>query len=135
MSDGIPADAWVVTNLGVPTKAMERQTVEVPAPGPNEARVRRRGVLSQPQRHRHHPLAAISRSRSSRLSSRVLESVGVVESAGEGAEHLVGQRIVAIPGTAHGGYVSYAIVDAATVLTIPAHMSSIDGARSTTPST
>ena len=57
-----------------------------------------------------------------------MESVGVVESAGAGAEHLVGQRVVGIPVMAHGGYASYAVIDAATALGIPAGMSSVDGA-------
>ena len=127
MSDGIPADAWVVTNLGAPRKGMERQTVEVPAPGPNEARVAVEAFCLN--------LNDIDIIRGRYLTLPLeppfvpgMESVGVVESAGEGAEHLVGQRIVAIPVMAHGGYASYAIVDAATALAIPAHMSSIDGA-------
>jgi NADPH2:quinone reductase len=34
------ADAWVATALGDPTKVLERQRVEVRAPGPNEVRVK-----------------------------------------------------------------------------------------------
>lgn len=52
-----------------------------------------------------------------------MESVGIVESAGPGAEHLVGQRVVGIPVLAHGGYAEYAIVDAATTMAIPSSVS------------
>jgi NADPH2:quinone reductase len=57
-----------------------------------------------------------------------MESVGVVERAGQGAEHLVGQRIIGIPVMANGGYASHAIVDAASALFVPASMSSVDAA-------
>jgi NADPH:quinone reductase len=127
MSDVISADAWVATNLGAPTKAMERQTVDVPAPGPNEARVAVEAFCL------NFNDIDIIRGRYLTLPLEPpfvpgMESVGVVESAGAGAEHLVGQRIVGIPVMAHGGYASYAIVDAATALAIPADMSSVDGA-------
>jgi NADPH2:quinone reductase len=57
-----------------------------------------------------------------------MESVGTVESAGPGAEHLVGLRIVGIPALAHGGYASYAVVDAATAMELPDWLSAADGA-------
>jgi NADPH2:quinone reductase len=57
-----------------------------------------------------------------------MESVGVVESAGPGAEHLTGRRVVGIPVMAHGGYASFAVVDAATTLDVPASMSGADAA-------
>ena len=40
MNDSIRADAWVATALGDPTRVLERQTVDVRAPGPGEIRVR-----------------------------------------------------------------------------------------------
>lgn len=57
-----------------------------------------------------------------------MESVGTVESAGPGAEHLLGQRIVGIPTLAHGGYASHAVVDAATAMELPPWLSDADGA-------
>jgi NADPH2:quinone reductase len=57
-----------------------------------------------------------------------MESVGVVERAGPGAEHLLGQRIVGIPTLAHGGYAQFALVDAATAMELPAWVSDADGA-------
>ena len=50
------------------------------------------------------------------------------EGAGPGAEHLLGQRIVGIPTVAHGGYATYALVDAATALELPGDMPAADGA-------
>ena len=105
MSDVISADAWVATNLGAPTKAMERQTVDVPAPGPNEARVAVEAFCL------NFNDIDIIRGRYLTLPLEPpfvpgMESVGVVESAGAGAEHLVGQRVVGIPVMAHGGYAS-----------------------------
>src|SRR5262245_15881411 len=39
-SSPVAANAWVATALGDPTKVLEQQQIEVPAPGINEARVR-----------------------------------------------------------------------------------------------
>ena len=106
---------------------MERQTVDVPPPGPNEARVAVEAFCL------NFNDIDIIRGRYLTLPLEPpfvpgMESVGVVESAGAGAEHLVGQRVVGIPVMAHGGYASYAVIDAATALGIPADMSSVDGA-------
>jgi NADPH:quinone reductase len=130
MTDGngsVQARAWVVTSLGAPAEVMEQATITVPAPGPNEVRVAvdafclnfndidiiRGRYLTLPLEPPFTP---------------GMESVGVVESAGPGAEHLVGQRIVGIPTLAHGGYAEYAIVDAATAMELPAWVSDADGA-------
>lgn len=120
-------DAWVVTTLGDPTAALERQSVDVPAPAPNEIRVAVEAFCLN--------FNDIDLIRGRYLTLPLeppfvpgMESVGVVESAGPGAEHLLGQRIVGIPVMAHGGYATHAIVDAATALVIPESMSSIDGA-------
>ncbi len=120
-------DAWVVTELGDPVAVMERQAVEVPAPGSNEIR-----VVVESFCLNWNDIDVI-RGRYLTLPLEApfvpgMESVGVVERAGAGAEHLLGQRIVGIPVMAHGGYATHAIVDAATALAIPATMSSVDGA-------
>jgi NADPH2:quinone reductase len=57
-----------------------------------------------------------------------MEAVGTVESAGPGAEHLVGRRVVGIPVLAHGGYASHVVVDAATALELPGWVDDADGA-------
>jgi NADPH2:quinone reductase len=123
----IKADAWVATGVGDPTAVLERQHVEVPAPGPNEARVAVEAFCLNLND------IDIIRGRYTTLPLDPpfvpgMESVGVVESAGPGAEHLVGRRVVGIPVMAHGGYASSALIDAATALEIPSSMSSVDGA-------
>jgi NADPH2:quinone reductase len=123
----IEADAWVATALGDPTKVLERQTVEVRPPEANEVRIAVDAFCL------NFNDIDIIRGRYATLPLDPpfvpgMESVGVVESAGAGAEHLVDRRVVGIPVMAHGGYASYAVVDAATALDIPSGMSSADGA-------
>jgi NADPH2:quinone reductase len=57
-----------------------------------------------------------------------MEAMGVVESAGPGAEYLVGRRIVGIPVGAHGGFAKHAVVDATSAMPIPDWMSDAEGA-------
>jgi NADPH2:quinone reductase len=127
VSSELTADAWVATELGDPTRVLERQTVQVPAPGPNEVRIAVNAFCL------NFNDIDIIRGRYTTLPLPPpfvpgMESVGIVESAGPGAEHLVGQRMVGIPVLAHGGYASYAVVDAATTMPIPSWMSDEDGA-------
>lgn len=123
----ISSRAWVATSLGDPAKVLEQQTVDVRPPGPNEVRVAVRAFCL------NFNDIDIIRGRYSTLPLQPpfvpgMETVGVVESAGLGAEHLVGRRIVGIPVMAFGGYASYAIVDAATALELPDWISDTDGA-------
>lgn len=127
MNQPITADAWVATELGDPVQALSRQTVEVRAPGPGEIRVAARAFCL------NFNDIDIIRGRYTTLPLQPpfipgMETVGVVESAGLGAEHLLGRRIVGIPVMAHGGYASYAVVDAATALDLPDWVSDVDGA-------
>ncbi len=123
----VTADAWVVTTHGNPTSVMERRAVEVPAPGPNEVRVAVDAFCLNLND------IDIIRGRYATLMLDPpfvpgMESVGTVESAGPGAEHLFGQRIVGIPIMAHGGYATHALVDAATAMELPRWLSDADGA-------
>ena len=123
----ISADAWVATALGDPGKVLERQTVEVRAPGPGEVRVAVRSFCL------NFNDIDIIKGRYTTLPLQPpfvpgMETVGIVEAAGPGSEYLVGRRIVGIPVMAFGGYASYAIVDAATVLELPDWISDVDGA-------
>lgn len=123
----IEADAWVATDLGDPAAVLRRQTVEVRPPGPNEVRVAVNAFCL------NFNDIDIIKGRYTTLPLQPpfvpgMESVGVVESAGTGSEHLVGRRIVGIPAMAFGGYASYAVVDAATTLELPDWISDVDGA-------
>lgn len=126
-SNAIEADAWVVTALGAPTEVMRRERITVPPPAPNEVRVAVDAFCL------NFNDIDIIRGRYQTLPLEPpftpgMESVGIVESAGPGAEHLLGQRIVGIPTLAHGGYAQYALVDAATAMELPAWVSDADGA-------
>jgi NADPH2:quinone reductase len=127
MAETITADAWVTTAYGDPTAVMQRREVAVAAPGVNEVRVAVDAFCLNLNdidiiRGRYHTLMLTP------PFVAGMESVGVVESAGPGAEHLLGQRIVGIPVMAHGGYASHALVDAATAMELPAWLSDTDGA-------
>src|SRR5262245_7949501 len=123
----VEAQAWVVTAHGDPTKVMEQRTVSVPAPGPNEVRVAVRAFCL------NFNDIDIIRGRYATLMLEPpftpgMEAVGTVDSAGPGAEHLLGRRIVGIPVMAHGGYASHVVVDAATALELPGWVDDEDGA-------
>ncbi|MEB3032786.1 NADPH:quinone oxidoreductase family protein [[Mycobacterium] nativiensis] len=127
MNQPIAAEAWVATELGDPGKVLARQSIEVRPPGPGEIRVAVRAFCLNfndidviKGRYTTMPLPA--------PFVPGMETVGVVESAGPGSEHLIGRRIVGIPVMAFGGYASYAIVDAATALDLPDWISDVDGA-------
>lgn len=127
MNQPIAAEAWVATALGDPAEVLARQTVEVRAPGPGEIRVAVDAFCLN-----FNDIDIIG-GRYTTLPLQPpfvpgMETVGVVESAGQGAEHLIGRRIVGIPVMAFGGYASYAIVDAATALDLPDWVSDVDGA-------
>lgn len=127
-ADGeIEARAWVATAHGDPTAVMEQRTISVPAPGPNEVRVASRAFCL------NFNDIDIIRGRYATLPLEPpftpgMEAVGTVESAGPGAEHLLGRRIVGIPVMAHGGYASHVVVDAATALELPGWVDDADGA-------
>ena len=127
MTDPIKADAWVATALGDPTKVLDRQAVEVPAPGPGEVRV---AVSTFCVNFND---TDIVRGRWSVVPltppfTPGMEAMGVVESAGPGSEYLLGRRIVGIPVGAHGGFADYALVDATSAMLIPDWLSDAEGA-------
>jgi NADPH:quinone reductase len=127
MTDTVNADAWVATALGAPTEVLERRKIEVPAPGPNEVRVRVSTFCV------NFNDTDIVRGRWSVVPLQPpftpgMEAMGVVEAAGPGTEHLLGRRIVGIPVGAHGGFADYALVDATSAMLIPTWMDDADGA-------
>jgi NADPH:quinone reductase len=127
MGDAITADAWVATALGDPTKVLERRTIEVRPPGTGEVRVRVSTFCV------NFNDTDIVRGRWTIVPLQPpftpgMEAMGVVESAGPGAEHLIGRRIVGIPVGAHGGFAEYAVVDATSAMLIPDWLSDAEGA-------
>lgn len=123
----ISARAWVATALGDPTAVLEQQTVPVRPPGPGEVRVKVAAFCVNLND------ADVVRGRYVMMPLPPpfvpgMESVGVVEAAGAGAEHLLGRRVLGIPVFAHGGFAEYAVVDAATTQLVPDWMSDADAA-------
>ena len=110
---------------GDPTKVLERQTVEVRPPGLNEVRVKVSTFCV------NFNDTDIVRGRWTTVPLEPpfvpgMDTMGVVESAGPNAEHLVGRRIVGIPAGAHGGFAEYAVVDATSAMLIPDWLSDTD---------
>ena len=54
-------------------------------------------------------------------------AAGTVDAAGPGAEALLGRRVVGVTVGVQGGYASAALLDAATVQTLPSWLSFVDG--------
>jgi NADPH2:quinone reductase len=127
MGETKTVDAWVATALGDPTAVLERQQVEVAPPGPGEVRVEVSTFCV------NFNDTDIVRGRWSVVPLQPpfvpgMEAMGLVESAGRGAEHLVGRRIVGIPVGAHGGFAELAVVDATSAMLIPSWLSDAEGA-------
>lgn len=127
MEKSLNADAWVATALGDPTKVLKRRNIEVRAPAAGEVRVRvSRFCVNFND-------TDIVRGRWATVPLQPpftpgMEAMGVVESAGQGGEYLIGRRIVGIPVGAHGGFAEYAVVDATSAMLIPDWMSDSEGA-------
>ena len=126
-NDSIKADAWVATSLGDPTKVLERQQIEVRAPGPGEVRVKVSTFCV------NFNDTDIVRGKWSIVPLQPpfvpgMEAMGVVEAAGAGQEHLLGRRIVGIPTGAGGGFAEYANVDGVSAMLIPDWLDDAQGA-------
>jgi NADPH2:quinone reductase len=107
-----------VTEHGQPGKVLAVRTVERPEPGPAEVRVAV-GAAS-------FNFNDIDRCRGNLVSVPTpppftlgMDVCGVVDAAGEGAEHWIGKRVVAITKMALGGIADYAIAPAVSVFDAP----------------
>ncbi|MEM7140221.1 MAG: zinc-binding dehydrogenase [Actinomycetota bacterium] len=123
----VEADAWVATALGEPTDVLERRSIEVPPPGAGEVRVRVKAFCV------NFNDGDIVRGRWATVPLQPpfvpgMEAMGLVESAGAGAEHLLGRRVVGIAAGAHGGFATVANVDAISAMVIPSWLSDAEGA-------
>jgi NADPH2:quinone reductase len=92
--------------------------VPVPEPGPGEVRVRVQAIplnLNDLERVTGGPMMV----RPDLPYSPGMEVMGVVEAAGPGAESWIGQRVVAMPGGAHGGYAEHAVCPQVSTYAMP----------------
>lgn len=110
--------ALQVTRHGAPGEVLAVREVDAPEPGPGEVRIRvHRAALN---------FNDIARCRGTLVSvakdppfTLGMDLCGTVESAGPGAEHLVGRRVVAIATDALGAVAELAAAPAASVFDAP----------------
>src|SRR6266567_6253225 len=99
--------AWRTHEYGRPTEVLRLDTVPVPAPEAGELRVRVQAIpfnLNDLERITGGNMMV----RPDLPYSPGMEVMGVVEACGEGVEGRLGERIVALPKGAHGGFAEYA---------------------------
>jgi NADPH2:quinone reductase len=123
----VRATAWVAARLAAPTEALEIQTVEIPAPGPNEVRVAVNAFCLD-----FNDIDTIY-GRYFLLPFKPpfvpgMAAAGVVEAAGPGAEAFLGKRVVGTTVDAKGSYASAALLGASSVQLLPSWLSFTDGA-------
>jgi NADPH2:quinone reductase len=122
----VSATAWVATRLGAPSEALETRTVEVGLPGANQVRVSTEAFCLD-----FNDIDTI-RGRYGLLKLEPpfvpgMVAAGTVDAVGPGAEALTGRRVVGVTAGVQGGYASSALLDAATVQTLPNRLSCVDG--------
>lgn len=119
--------AWRVHQHGRPTEALRLDDVDVPEPGPGQVRVAVSDTVLNFNdidgcygRYKtvNPPLPYIAG----------MEVVGTVDAAGEGAETLVGRRVMATPDGAQGGYAEFAIASTDMVFEAPQTLSGSEAA-------
>jgi NADPH2:quinone reductase len=121
----VEVTAWVATTLGAATEALEVRTLEVGLPGPGQARVAVDAFsLDFNDIDTIHGRYGLLKLEPPFVPGMV--AAGVVDAAGPGAEILLGRRVVGVTAGVQGGYASSALLDAATVQTVPSWLSSVD---------
>jgi NADPH2:quinone reductase len=110
--------AWRTHQYGPPLEALQLDVVDVPRPGPDEVRVRIQAIALN--------LNDLERITGGNMMvepelpySPGMEVMGVVDACGDGAEHWLGRRVVAMPKGANGGYAEYAVCPAVSTFDMP----------------
>lgn len=119
--------AWRLHEYGQPTEVLRLEEVAVPEPGPGEVRVKVQGIPLN--------LNDLERVTGGNMAVRPefpyapgMEVMGVVDAAGQGAEHLAGKRVVACTKQAFGGFAEYALCGAAATFEMPSSIPLPDAA-------
>ncbi|MBS0580086.1 MAG: zinc-binding dehydrogenase [Proteobacteria bacterium] len=118
MSDSKTMRAWRTHAYGEPRTALRLDTVAVPEPLPGEIRVRVQAIplnLNDLERIRGGNMMA----EPTLPYSPGMETMGVVDACGEGAEAWQGRRVVAITRHAHGGFAEFVICPATSTFDLP----------------
>jgi NADPH2:quinone reductase len=110
--------AWRTHHYGPPREVLQLDTVDLPVPGDGEVRVRVQAI----------PLNLNDLERITGGNMMVepelpyspgMEVMGVVDACGDGADALLGRRVVATTKGAHGGYAEYAVCPAVSTFDMP----------------
>jgi NADPH2:quinone reductase len=119
--------AWRTHEYGRPETALHLDEVPVPEPGPGEIRVR---VLAAPLN-----LNDLERVTGGNMAVQIelpyspgMETMGIVDACGEGAEAYQGRRVAATTKMAHGGFAEYVLCNAASAYEIPESIALPDAA-------
>ncbi len=110
--------AWRVHRYGTPLDVLTQDRVPIPAPGPGELRVRVQALplnLNDLERI----TGANMMVRPELPYSPGMEVMGIVDACGAGAEARQGERVVAMPKGAHGGFAEYAICPGVSAFAMP----------------
>lgn len=110
--------AWRVHEYGQPGDVLRLERVALPEPGPGEVRVHAEGIALN--------LNDLDRITGANMAFRPelpyapgMETMGVVEAAGPGAEALLGRRVAACTKMAYGGFAEYAVASATATFPMP----------------
>ncbi len=119
--------AWRVPQYGAPRDVLRLEAVDAPAPGPGEVQIRVEAVTLNFNdidgiygRYRTVPVPV--------PYIPGMEVLGVVETAGPGAEPMIGARVVAIPTGAFGGYAEVVVAPATMTFPMPPEIPAPDAA-------
>ena len=110
--------AWRTHRYGAPREVLALDRVPVPAPGPGELRVRVQAIplnLNDLERITGGNMMV----RPELPYSPGMEVMGIVDAYGAGAEARRGERVVAMPKGAHGGFAEYAICPSVSAFEMP----------------
>ncbi len=113
--------AWRVHEYGRPLDVLQLEQVPIPTVGPGEILVKVQAIplnLNDLERITGGNMMA----RPEFPYSPGMEVFGVVDAAGEGAEHLLGELVAATTKQAHGGFAEYAVCGTAAAFSVPADL-------------
>lgn len=119
--------AWRVHEYGEPKDVLQLDEVPVPEPGPGELLVRVQAIPMN--------LNDMERITGKNMMVRPplptipgMEVMGIVEACGEGAPDRTGERVVAVPARAFGGFAEYAACPTESAFEMPAEIPLPDAA-------
>ncbi|MCU1392064.1 MAG: alcohol dehydrogenase [Ilumatobacteraceae bacterium] len=110
--------AWRTHEYGQPADVLVLDEIPVPEPGPGEVLVK---VLAAPLN-----LNDLERVNGGNMAVKIelpygpgMETMGIVEACGAGAEALLGKRVVGTTKLAHGGFAEYVVCGAGSTFEMP----------------